>query len=90
MVISPFRSAIKVLAATLALATFAVAAPVPDIPAPSLDHGFSLMYSLKFDEAQQNFTLWQQKNPANPMGPASEGAGLLFSELDRLGILESQ
>ena len=24
------------------------------------------------------------------MGPASEGAGLLFSELDRLGILESQ
>jgi len=49
-----------------------------------------LLYSLKFDEAQQNFSQWQQQNPTDPMGPASEGAGLLFSELDRLGILESQ
>ena len=100
MAFGPFRSVILVLAATLALSALAAAAPVvvtpvvatpvPDIPGFSLDHGFSLLYSLKFDEAQQNFTLWQQKNPANPMGPASEGAGLLFSELDRLGILESQ
>jgi hypothetical protein len=49
-----------------------------------------LLYSLKFNEAQQNFSQWQLQNPADPMGPASEGAGLLFSELDRLGILESQ
>lgn len=49
-----------------------------------------MLYSLKFNEAQQSFAQWQQRNPADPMGPASEGAGLLFSELDRLGILESQ
>ena len=63
---------------------------VPSLPSPTLDHGFRLLYSLKFNEAQQNFTQWQQQNPSDPMGPASEGAGLLFSELDRLGILESQ
>jgi len=60
------------------------------VAASTLDHGFSLLYSLKFNEAQQNFSQWQTQNPADPMGPASEGAGLLFSELDRLGILESQ
>jgi hypothetical protein len=62
----------------------------PSVSAPTLDHGFTLLYSLKFNEAQLDFTQWQQQNPADPMGPASEGAGLLFAELDRLGILESQ
>ena len=62
----------------------------PSFTSPSLDHGFRLLYSLKFSEAQQSFAQWQQQNPSDPMGPASEGAGLLFSELDRLGILESQ
>jgi hypothetical protein len=62
----------------------------PAFSGPTLDHGFRLLYSLKFNEAQQSFSQWQQQNPGDPMGPASEGAGLLFSELDRLGILESQ
>jgi hypothetical protein len=66
------------------------ASAAPSLSAPTLDHGYRLLYSLKFNEAQQSFTQWQQQNPADPMGPASEGAGLLFSELDRLGILESQ
>src|SRR5882672_8464180 len=68
----------------------ASAGAAPDVPPPTLDHGFHLLYSLKFSEAQQNFAEWQQKSPGDPMGPASEAAGLLFSELDRLGILESQ
>ncbi len=70
--------------------TTASACASPSLAAPTLDHGFHLLYSLKFDEAQQSFSQWQQQNPSDPMGPASEGAGLLFSELDRLGILESQ
>ena len=71
----------------------AFALPVPDPPTlvqPTLDHGFLLLYNLKFDEANQEFTHWQQQNPNEPMGPVSEGAGLLFSEFDRLQILESQ
>lgn len=79
---------LRLLAVTLLCAATGWGAPTA--AAPTLDQGYHLLYSLKFDEAQQNFALWQQQNPANPMGPASEGAGLLFSELDRLGILESQ
>jgi hypothetical protein len=77
------------LLAALFLLT-ASACASPSLSGPTLDQGFRLLYSLKFNEAQQNFSQWQQRNPTDPMGPASEGAGLLFSELDRLGILESQ
>src|SRR5882762_7816908 len=82
------RRVTKLLA--VGILTTACAWATPSLPTPTLDHGFRLLYSLKFDEAQQSFSQWQQQNPSDPMGPASEGAGLLFSELDRLGILESQ
>ncbi len=71
----------------------AFAAPTPDrlaLTQPTLDHGFLLLYNLKFDDAEHEFKEWQQQNPNEPMGPVSDGAGLLFSEFDRLGILESQ
>jgi tetratricopeptide (TPR) repeat protein len=75
-----------VLLSILACSAAPASASVP----PTLDHGFVLLYNLRFDEADQEFSRWQQQNPNEPMGPVSEGAGLLFSELDRLGILESQ
>jgi len=59
-------------------------------PAPSLDQGFHLLYQLNFPEAHQVFAAWQQEHPDDPMGPAGEAAGLLFSEFERLGVLESQ
>jgi hypothetical protein len=59
-------------------------------PAPSLDQGFHLLYQLNFPEADQVFASWQQEHPGDPMGPAGEAAGLLFSEFERLGVLESQ
>jgi hypothetical protein len=58
--------------------------------APSLDHGFRLLYDLDFEGAGQVFASWQQQHPDDPLGPASEAAGVLFSEFDRLGVLESQ
>ncbi|HTZ97531.1 MAG TPA: hypothetical protein VMB18_14110 [Terriglobales bacterium] len=65
------------------------AADLPLSP-PSLDSGFHLLYDLNFDRAQQVFASWQQEHPDDPMGSASEAAGLLFSEFNRLGVLESQ
>src|SRR5262249_49735735 len=55
-----------------------------------LDSGFHSMYNLDFHSAQQRFTAYQEENPDDPMGPVAEAAGLLFSEFDRLGILEAQ
>jgi hypothetical protein len=55
-----------------------------------LDSGFYSMYDLDFADAQQRFIAYQEENPDDPMGPAAEAAGLLFSEFDRLGVLKAQ
>jgi len=56
----------------------------------SLDSGFHFLYDLDFDRAHGAFAAWQQQFPDNPLGPACEAAALLFSEFNRLGVLESQ
>src|SRR5882757_1621276 len=55
-----------------------------------LDRGFNRLYDLDFSGAQQEFKSWEQQNADNPMGPVSEAAGVLFSEFNRLGVLEAQ
>ena len=59
-------------------------------PNTGLDLGFQRLYNLDFPGAQTQFELWEKANPENPMGPVSEAAGILFSEFDRLGVLEAQ
>jgi hypothetical protein len=58
--------------------------------AASLDRGFSLLYNLDFAGAHQVFQSWQREHPDDPVGPACDAAGFLFSEFNRLGVLESQ
>jgi hypothetical protein len=60
------------------------------ISASALDHGFAGLYNLDFTGAQKNFTSWQAQHPDDPVGPVSEAAGFLFSEFNRLGVLEAQ
>lgn len=55
-----------------------------------LDRGFRRLYDLDFSGAQKEFEAWEMGNPENPMGPVAEAAGILFSEFDRLGVLEAQ
>jgi hypothetical protein len=55
-----------------------------------LDLGFRDMYNLAFSEAHKDFATWIQKHPDDPMGPAADAAAYLFSEFDRLGILDSE
>ncbi len=47
------------------------------------------MYDLKFDEAHLQLARWQETHPDDSLGPASDAAAYLFSELTRLGSLES-
>lgn len=72
---------------TLALLSGSAAA---DSGNPELERGFRQLYNLDFAAAQQTFQAWEVQNPGNPMGAIGEASGVLFSELDRLGVLESQ
>ena len=65
------------------------AGPVP-LVGTALDQGFHDLYNLNFDVAQRDFAAWESQHPDDPMGPVSQAAGLLFSEFNRLGVLESQ
>jgi hypothetical protein len=59
-------------------------------PSAGLDRGFRRLYDLDFPGAQREFESWERLNEQNPMGPVSEAAGTLFSEFNRLGVLEAQ
>ncbi len=56
---------------------------------PTLDHGYAQMYNLEFSGAHQTFLTYQQAKPDDPMGYVSNAAAYLFSEFNRLHILES-
>lgn len=78
----------------LAWVVTAFAAVAEDLPTTAaqtpLDRGFTGLYNLDFAGAQRDFGLWQGQHPDDPVGPVSEAAGLLFSEFNRLGVLEAQ
>ena len=46
------------------------------------------MYNLQFEEAHRTLRGWEQSHPDDPLGPASDAAAYLFSEFNRLGVLE--
>ncbi len=49
-----------------------------------------MLYNLEFGKAHLVFLGWERQHPDDPLGPACDAAGFLFSEFSRLGILESQ
>ena len=65
----------------------AIAVP---LSAAGLEDGYRSMYDLDFSGAHQKFTSWKQANPDDPMGPVSNAAAYLFSELERLHVLDSE
>jgi hypothetical protein len=71
-------------------ATAQAATPAETIVSTELDRGFMGLYNLDFDGAQKDFSVWEVQHPDDPVGPVSEAAGCLFSEFNRLGVLEQQ
>jgi hypothetical protein len=67
-----------------------IAATSTVAPVVSLEQGFHLLYNLDFEHAHQVFLSWEQLHPEDPLGPACDAAGSLFSEFNRLGVLEGQ
>jgi hypothetical protein len=72
----------------LALAGSSLAATAP--LESDLYEGWLKMYDLQFDDAHRTFAAWKQSYPDDSLGPASNAAAYLFSELARLGALESE
>ncbi len=58
--------------------------------ANDLELGYRLMYDLNFGGAHQKFVEWKRAYPEDPMGPVSNAAAYLFSELERLHVLDSE
>jgi hypothetical protein len=85
----PLKTAIRVIV-SLCLVAGLIPASADVQPVTTLSTAYQLMYNLNFDGATQIFTKLQQQRPDDPMVPASEAAGLLFSEFHRLGVLEAQ
>src|SRR5580693_2103334 len=60
------------------------------LPADTLlDIVYRQMYNLEFTAAHNTFAEFERTNPTNAMGPVSDAAAYLFTELDRLSILRS-
>jgi hypothetical protein len=77
---------------TLLLALFASlgVAHATETTPTGLDRGFNRLYDLDFPGAQKEFQTWEVANPENAMGPVGQAAGILFSEFNRLVVLEAQ
>lgn len=73
----------------LSLAILMLAISVP-LSAADLDAGYRAMYDLDFETAHQQFVAWKSEHPEDPMGPVSNAAAYLFSELERLHVLDSE
>jgi hypothetical protein len=55
-----------------------------------LDVGYRQMYNLEFEGAHHSFAEWQKTHPEDPLAPASDAAAYLFSEFNRLHILQAE
>ncbi|WP_213804805.1 hypothetical protein [Granulicella sp. dw_53] len=53
-----------------------------------LNEGYYDLYNLAFPAAHAKFQSWMNQHPDDPLGPASDAAAYLFSEFDRLGVLD--
>jgi hypothetical protein len=77
-------------ATLLVLLSASLACDATETAAPhDLDRGYQQMYNLDFPGAHATFGAYQGAHPEDPMGHVSNAAAYLFSEFDRLHILES-
>jgi hypothetical protein len=69
----------------LVIPRFSVSTP---LTGTLLDEGYYALYNLDFATGHRLIQQWMAANPDNPLGPASNAAGYIFNEFDRLGVLD--
>jgi hypothetical protein len=72
-----------------AFAAFAGTAMAQEPASSRLDDGFQEMYRLQFENARQEFALYEQDHPSDGFGKAAEASSYLFEELNDQGVLTS-
>ena len=83
------RCARNIAAALIFVGLAATAyASASTLDASGLDAGYRAMYNLQFDAAHAVFADWQRNHPDDPLAAVSDAAAYLFSEFNRLHILE--
>ncbi|HEV2349132.1 MAG TPA: hypothetical protein VG028_04715 [Terriglobia bacterium] len=83
-----FLPFIQALCCILAQATPSRSGTIPVLP--TLETGYHQMYDLQFYQAHQTFHEWERLHPQDPLAPSADAAAYLFTEFDRLGILQSE
>ena len=73
---------------TLVVGVVIYLASVAEAEATLLDDGYRQMYDRQFDQAHRTFSDWQRLHPKDPVAAVSQAAAYLFSEFDRLHILQ--
>jgi hypothetical protein len=62
-----------------------LAAPLTGTP---LNDGYYALYNLDFASAHAHFQQWMTAHPEDCLGPSSDAAAYIFTEFDRLGVLD--
>lgn len=75
---------------TLCLAASSLSLAAQPLNGSLLDDGYRDMYNLRFSEAHAKFQQWMSAHPQDPMGPVSDAAASLFSEFERLKVIDVQ
>jgi hypothetical protein len=78
-----------VITLVVAIQSISACADTTSTLKPQLDKGFRQMYNLDFSGAHQTFLAYQASHSDDPTGFAANAAAYLFSEFDRLHILEA-
>src|ERR1017187_5994301 len=76
--------------AYILLPAFLAAATIGRSQPTLLDQGYRHMYNLEFAKAHRDFQEWERQKPDDPLGFVSDAAAYLFSEFDRLHILQAE
>src|SRR5690242_15227257 len=78
------------LLTALAITVSAAMPAAAEVPGSEIEQAFKNMYNTDFRDAQAHLDRYVAAQPSDPLGYALRGCAYMFSELDRLGILESE
>src|ERR1700733_5825167 len=92
VMVAPRPPAIPIRLVPAFLLLFLLASPLfavdTNLIGTPLNDGYHALYNLDFDAAHSHFQQWMTAHPEDCLGSASDAAAYIFTEFDRLGVLD--